>query len=679
MRIKIIVLLMLINSAIQAATYYVSNSDGNDSDTGLSELLAWQTLDKVNASSFAAGDSILFKKGDSWIGTLTVPSNGTLVNRIVFSSYGTGDSPIITGFASVSSWTDLGENIWESTNAVSTLSTCNVVSINDTLIPVARYPKVTDVNKGYLTYTASTTTSLTCGDLDDSDWVGAEVVIRTSNFTIDRRIITSHSDSTISWTTATGRTPENGFGFFIQADSETLTQQNDWYFNPSTKKLKIYSTSEPSGVKVSTIEKLVDITKNYITIDGIDLVGANQYGITHNTADTPAKTYITIKNCNISFVGITGVYLRGTYVSYVDNTISNCHGSALLTTSSSGNVTMTGNTVSNIGVNAGQATVFNAIGSGNYTNNVMIQNNSISNVGFNGIAFHGTNITIKNNFIDTYCQTMDDGGGIYTYTGTEAVLDNVLLDGNVIINGVGAPEGTNLSFPAIAAGIYCDNNSENIEIKNNSIYRARKFGLHLNDANKINVHNNTVFDTWETQSGETASQFKLDYPNNLVGNLANIQINNNKFISKSINQRTLDMFSYVDLLIPLFGSADNNIYARPIDDNKTIYADQPSEWSGAKEAKTLAEWQTFSGQDANSTKSLQAIASESDLRFEYNVTASPKPVVLSVPMINMAGSKYPYNIILQPYTSAVLIPDNSPILRPRPIMKNGKWLGTMKW
>ena len=56
----------------------------------------------------------------------------------------------------------------------------------------------------------------------------------------------------------------NNQGFFIQNDSRTLDQQNEWYYNPTTHKLQIYSTSQPINVKVSSVDKLVySIYKNY--------------------------------------------------------------------------------------------------------------------------------------------------------------------------------------------------------------------------------------------------------------------------------------------------------------------------------------------------------------------------------------------------------------------------------
>lgn len=79
-------------------TYYVDATDGNDSNDGLSTGAAWQTIGKVNGATFSPGDSILFKRGETWSGTtLTVPSSGSAGNSILVADYGTGNKPIFDG------------------------------------------------------------------------------------------------------------------------------------------------------------------------------------------------------------------------------------------------------------------------------------------------------------------------------------------------------------------------------------------------------------------------------------------------------------------------------------------------------------------------------------------------------------------------------------------------------
>jgi hypothetical protein len=78
---------------------------GSNANSGLSPATAWKTIAKVNASSFAAGDRILLKRGQVWRERLTVPSSGTAGWPIVFGAYGTGDRRA-EGLGLVRDWTN---------------------------------------------------------------------------------------------------------------------------------------------------------------------------------------------------------------------------------------------------------------------------------------------------------------------------------------------------------------------------------------------------------------------------------------------------------------------------------------------------------------------------------------------------------------------------------------------
>lgn len=82
---------------VTGTIYYIDATGGDDGDTGLSEALAWQTISKINGSTFNPGDRILFKCGETWAEQLTIPSAGIRLHPITLGSYGTGAKPIITG------------------------------------------------------------------------------------------------------------------------------------------------------------------------------------------------------------------------------------------------------------------------------------------------------------------------------------------------------------------------------------------------------------------------------------------------------------------------------------------------------------------------------------------------------------------------------------------------------
>ncbi len=94
---------MLLASPTWATNYYVSQTDGNDNYNGTEPTHTtgsagpWQTIARVNARRFMPGDSILFKRGDTWRETLTVSSSGTTSNPITFGVYGSGLPPTVDG------------------------------------------------------------------------------------------------------------------------------------------------------------------------------------------------------------------------------------------------------------------------------------------------------------------------------------------------------------------------------------------------------------------------------------------------------------------------------------------------------------------------------------------------------------------------------------------------------
>ena len=80
-----------------ATTYYVDAIKGNDKNKGTSINSPWKNLNKINTSSFLPSDKILFKRNQSWVGRLVIPSSGSKNGVITIGDYGTGNKPIIKG------------------------------------------------------------------------------------------------------------------------------------------------------------------------------------------------------------------------------------------------------------------------------------------------------------------------------------------------------------------------------------------------------------------------------------------------------------------------------------------------------------------------------------------------------------------------------------------------------
>lgn len=75
--------------------YYVDSRGGNDANAGASPAAAWQTLDKVDATTFQPGDQILLRSSSLFRGQLWPKGSGTEGHPIRVDMYGGGVKPVI--------------------------------------------------------------------------------------------------------------------------------------------------------------------------------------------------------------------------------------------------------------------------------------------------------------------------------------------------------------------------------------------------------------------------------------------------------------------------------------------------------------------------------------------------------------------------------------------------------
>tara|TARA_B100000963_G_scaffold130297_1_gene113708 strand:- start:17870 stop:20143 length:2274 start_codon:yes stop_codon:yes gene_type:complete len=94
----LIALSILFIADSKAEVYYVSSSQGNDSNNGLSIQSPFKSIEKLNTMQFNAGDTIYFKSGDYWKGMFWIKGSGSYTNPIVIDVYGGNIRPIINGF-----------------------------------------------------------------------------------------------------------------------------------------------------------------------------------------------------------------------------------------------------------------------------------------------------------------------------------------------------------------------------------------------------------------------------------------------------------------------------------------------------------------------------------------------------------------------------------------------------
>ena len=585
----------------KADNYYLSNA-GNDENDGRLPSTAWKTLAKVNSyKNFKPGDNILFKKGDIFYGNINLANtswpyvnNGTEGNPIIFGSFGIGEKPIITGFTNVNKWTSLGGNIWESSGAISELSECNLVTINGVNTPMGRYP-----NSSWGKIGSATQNSITDNNLAGKDFTGGEVVTRVERPVIERYQLTSQSGNTIRFNTGNdGYGPNQGWGYFIQNHPATLDTLNEWYFNPITKKLRIYSNVEPKNVKATTIDTLITIlVTHFLTFNDINFSGANK-----DIFVIGSSKHITIQNCDFNYAGENAIWGKNFWkdidsdsLKIMNSTFRNTNNYAIFLENEKKNAYIGHNLFDSTALIEGSLTAGDAKGIPIMStgNSSLIEYNTVTNSGYSAIFFQGNGTIIKNNVVDNFCLLKDDGGGIYTWApSVEKAFYGMKIIGNIIRNGIGNIDGVNDGNETVwTDGIYLDNRSSFIEVSGNTISKCARAGIFPYRGQGHHIHHNTSYD----------NKYGIRFQDDL-GSVINDTIENNLFIAKYAYQMPA-LFNAPHNNIGTLGFFDSNNYVKPVDSNFIIEITTGMGSQYRREILSLANWRQQYKLDVHSKES----------------------------------------------------------------------------
>lgn len=627
---------------VHATNYYVDNGAGGSNSGTISN--PWTSLASVNWGSLSSGDT-LFISRRTYNEKMTIGRSGSSGNPIIITGYNGADpqtaQPTLSGFTSVGSWTNISGNIWESSSAIkSSTAMLGIVTSNESALTRGRYPKATDANSGYLTFQShsgeGTGAVITSNAISGaSSFVNGEIVIRKNHWILERYGVSGQTSTTVTlgawvtpvWGASDVYNLQNNWGFFFQNDADACTVQGEWYYNTSTRKLGMYSTSNPSSlnIKASALDTLIDCDGySYLKFVGITISGANQLGI-----NIQSSTGITLDGCTISYIGRDGVYGYSNNITVTNCTFDRINNNGLYINSGTG-ATITNSTFKYIYNIAGegqnsdqQGHALSYIGA-----NSTIQGNTILGMGYHGIRFHGGNVLVKNNYIKDVCTVKDDGAAIY---GGALDFSGCVIEGNVVINSQGAPDGTDGAN--YGEGIYIDDQGENAIIRNNTVADCGNAGLFTNAGINLTYRENTVYNC--------KMQFGTD---NWSGTPTGLSLKKNIFVARTSTQYSLLGNSNIS---SSFTSTDSNYYARPVDDDYVFKA------IGTE--YTMSGWRSYSGQDAHSLGSPKSVTSTDSLLFVYNPTDHDSVVSLPYKYIDVYNNTYDGSITLGEYSGTPLM------------------------
>lgn len=555
----------------------------------------FQTLVKINSLTLQPGDQVLFRRGDTFRGTLQIRQSGTSGQPIVIDAYGSGNRPVLAASLPISNWSNIGGNVWQADASVLGNQVTGVYR-NGAILPLGRYPNLDAPNRGYLTIQSHNGhTQLTGKETLPTNFVGGEVVDRPVQWIVNRSAITQQSGNTLTVSHPNSYDFSDTWGYFIQNHPATLDQAGEWYYNPGNKTLRLYSVDNPNGQAITATAFAYGIS-----LSGVSNVTVRNLIVTQ-TINTGVLiengSAITLMGNDITSSGEDGLIARGSgnTILIENNLIEDVNNNGLSATGYQ-NFVFRGNTLRRVGLTPGRGkdgdgtyTGFNTVN----TDRVTIENNVVDQMGYNGISF-GTSTTVQRNRISNFCLTKSDGGGLYVWNGNRQAMNNVRILSNIVFNGTGAPEGTPGGAYSGANGIFLDDCTTGIEVRDNTVFNCHGLGFFLHGAITAQFINNTSFNNGE-------AQFALNSRNGGCSPRDNL-IQGNILVSRTADQLVTKYESHLDDLTS-YGQFTNNVYARPFNDEFKIRAVY-NPGSGVTGADlSLAEWQSRYGKDAGSLNS----------------------------------------------------------------------------
>jgi len=567
---------------------------------GASETV--KTIAEVNALTPDPNTAILFTRGETFEGTLIIPTSGTINNPITYSSFGIGAKPKIYGSEVISGWTLHSGNIYKATFA----TTINQLFVDDVRMQVARYPET-----GYANVDAApTTSSLTCNALNGAlNYTGVKCLIHSSPYGLETKTVTSSSGTTLTLDGVPFGDVNVNEKFILVGKLEFLTKAGQWFYDTITNTVYLWTPvgDSPIGYEVrgSTSDYgIVASSKNYITIKDLNILQQKTRGVSLTTCD-----YAVIDNNTISFADAKGIYavLGSDNITVSNNTVTGANhmGIEVFGSGSTIQYNEVDNTAlpENLGLTGiGSWYMGSAIyneGTGNINDNI------IDEVGSSGIHFVSGAHNVLRNYITNICRVKNDGGGIYTSNpvsyGTEATIGSIIRYNTVMY-------GSGIGSAPYAEGIYLDESSGGVTVEYNTVAYMSNAGIYAHRGNAHTIRYNKVYDCY------------LGLNNKWDGR--NTGLSYNTIYSTASGDKSVRYFedTYTTVVF------DNNKYINHYGSagNFNFYIN-----GGSDQFLTFAGWQSATSKDASSTVDNTTLSTNYGERLLVNPTSAAKTFYLN--------------------------------------------------
>lgn len=685
-------------------TYYVSSSEGDDDNDGLSEGAPFATVAKVNGLALQPGDSVRFKCGDVWhADPLIITQSGAEASPITFGAYpaGCAERPVLSGAQPIAGWASHDGDVYVAdlsagANAGRFAHGVNQLFQGAARLPMGRWPNLDAGDGGYASIDAQPAgDQISDAALPAVDWTGAAAHIRGMRWYILNRDVTGTSGQTLTL----GHDAQcwggdcTGWGYFLNRHRATLDREGEWYYDAATHRVYLYTEAgAPADDAVAgsvvlrdddrawggvvlgddlgdpihhvVVEDLDvrrwyrngvttptnwahyeshDLTLRDLVIRDVDRVGVNLAAWVYDAQDGRPSGWrggyrITVRDTVIERANQRGIDSYARASRFEDNVIRDvglienlgAAGMGCGPTSSGGFCTEDGD---GIRIKVGQAA-----DSGN--NNAVV-GNRLERIAYNGIDVFGHTNTFERNVIRQACYAKGDCGGVRAFGSgdlSSTAVHTLSFEENLILNTLGNTDGCIETYdPLFGFGFYIDHYARDVTLRDNSVISATAAGvLYQNATGSVTgnvLYNNARGSMWSAQVVID------DAPSYLSAHSGNV------LYGRADTAWTLS--AAPDRL----GVSDDNAFFQPYQDKYITSGG----WSGRR---TLAEWQSYSGKDANSKAAWFTLAAGEPPRSRifYNDTATARTVDLgSALYYDLDRAPVAGSLTLAPFTSQVLI------------------------
>lgn len=493
--------ILALTGSVLAKNYYVSSSLGDDSRTTPTPSAPWKTLSKIDTTVVLwPGDSILLRTGDTIVGSPGIRHKADVVwnKPIVVSSYRSSatDSrtarPVVTGTVRLTGWVrhPTLPSVWQAPFAGQTRIAR--LFLEGMPQPSARYP-----DTGWLKMRSPEgDTAIKVPELATGSWVGASIHLRSRPWNLDARRVARQSGERIVLDRKAEATIPEGWGCFVSGIPRAIARAGHWAQDSTTGQILWWPPTGIDPTKANIHISVADYGirmrgQHDIVVDGIDFFGHRLASI--EAMGTPR---ITIRNCRSAMADQWGFRVYGDSASIV---------SCRVVGSSEGGIDMLsvgGQVFQDTIERVGSLNWLGPLGMGSQScggrgilasgDDSRVRRNVVRWTGWSGIHFDGNRQLIEENVVDSAMQTLNDGGGLYTYNWTKWGLDGVgtLVRRNVVTNTFGNNQGS--VYERLGHGLYLDNWIQDLQAREN-VFVGNTWGVLVHNNRGVKLVRNTFF------------------------------------------------------------------------------------------------------------------------------------------------------------------------------------------